>query len=129
MDQEQLVCMYTPRSTAAIIASRLALPGSRLRLAMRSIGGRFQLQARALATPGRSARTWDVKSGAPILTIPHRKAILAIAFSPDGKRLLTGCLQSGAAHQWHAQTGKPLGPTLKHLGAVEGAAGPSTRAV
>ena len=72
MDHEQFVCMYTPRSIDAIISSKLEVPGSKLRLAMRSIGGRFQLQARALATPGRSARTCDVMPPKPRSKVPLR---------------------------------------------------------
>ena len=48
IDQEQLVFMYTPRSIDLIISSIELDPGSRFRLAMRSIGGRFQLVAREL---------------------------------------------------------------------------------
>ena len=53
IDHEQLVSISTPRSMRARpSASNDRSPGSRLRLAIRSIGGRFQPSARALATPG-----------------------------------------------------------------------------
>jgi tetratricopeptide (TPR) repeat protein len=40
-----------------------------------------------------------------------------VAFSPDGKTVLTGC-QDGTARLWKADTGKPTGPPLRHPAAV-----------
>ena len=50
MRQKQLVCISTPHSVAAINGSRLWLPGSTLRLLMRSMGARFQPAERVVAT-------------------------------------------------------------------------------
>ncbi len=42
---------------------------------------------------------------------------MAVAFSPDGKTVLTGSGQD-AARLWDAATGKPLGTPLRHQDAV-----------
>jgi WD40 repeat protein len=67
-----------------------------------------------------TARLWDVESGKEIHRLDHKEAVWAVAFSPDGKRVLTGCggIQRGAEFQpgsdnsmrlWEAGTGKLLG--------------------
>jgi hypothetical protein len=56
IDHDRLVCMSTPSSVAATMSSKGEAPGSTLRFDMRSIGGRFQLHARVVATPSMSAR-------------------------------------------------------------------------
>ena len=40
-----------------------------------------------------------------------------MAFSPDGKTVLTGC-QDGTARLWNTHTGKATGPPLRHPAAV-----------
>ncbi len=72
MDQELLVSISTPRSMPAIISSSVASPGSRFRLAMRSIGGRFQLSARELATPAIPARACEMAPPSGRSRIPAR---------------------------------------------------------
>jgi WD40 repeat protein len=47
----------------------------------------------------------------------HQGAVLALAFGPDGKTVLTGSLDS-TARLWDASTGRPLGPTMTHQNAV-----------
>ena len=44
-----------------------------------------------------------------------------VAFSPDGKSLLTGCVDN-PARPWNPATGKPIGPPLGHQGGVLAAA-------
>jgi len=60
IDQELLVSISTPRSIEPTSSSKVDVPGSMLRFAIRSIGGRFQLSARALATPGKPARACEI---------------------------------------------------------------------
>ena len=40
-----------------------------------------------------------------------------MAFSPDGKTVITGC-EDRTARLWDASTGRPIGPPLTHQGAV-----------
>ncbi|HKI17309.1 MAG TPA: serine/threonine-protein kinase, partial [Isosphaeraceae bacterium] len=47
----------------------------------------------------------------------HAKAVVCVAYSPDGKTILTGS-QDNTAHLWDAETGRPLGAPLEHGGAV-----------
>jgi WD40 repeat protein len=72
-----------------------------------------------------TARVWDVGSGRPSgLSLPHRDwgyegwaQIWAVAFSPDGKMVLTGS-EDQTAQLWEVATGKPVGPALPHAGPV-----------
>jgi WD40 repeat protein/tRNA A-37 threonylcarbamoyl transferase component Bud32 len=78
-----------------------------------------------------TARVWDVASGKPLTEplvhgvkhtpnlISVREAVVlqSVAFSPDGKRLLTACADLNA-RLWDVATGKPVGPPLRHDGAV-----------
>jgi WD40 repeat protein len=45
--------------------------------------------------------------------LPHRGRVLAVAFSPDGQRALTGGMDK-SAQLWDPATGRPLGPPLSH---------------
>jgi WD40 repeat protein len=48
--------------------------------------------------------------------------VWAVAYSPDGSKLLTGTWEEGTARLWDAVTLKPLGPPLPHLEHVLSAA-------
>jgi eukaryotic-like serine/threonine-protein kinase len=44
----------------------------------------------------------------------HGNYVSAVAFSPDGKTIVTGCADH-AARLWDAATGRPIGPPLDHM--------------
>jgi WD40 repeat protein/serine/threonine protein kinase/Flp pilus assembly protein TadD len=67
------------------------------------------------------AGTWQLDTAAPLPHIlPHRDLVTAVAFSPDGTRLITGT-QSVAtnggirsAYLWDRATGQPMGEPMPH---------------
>ena len=63
---------------------------------------------------GCGTRSPVVPVGDPLV---HESSIEAVAFSPDGKTILTGC-QDGTARLWNTHTGKATGPPLRHPAAV-----------
>jgi eukaryotic-like serine/threonine-protein kinase len=71
--------------------------------------------------PGRfrgEARQWDVASGRllePVLK--HERQVVTVAYSPDGKTIVTGSADN-TARLWDAATGKPVGKPLRHRGPV-----------
>ena len=66
----------------------------------------------------RTARLWDATTGRPLgLPMIHQGALQAVAFSPDGKTVLTGSTDK-TARLWDAATGRPFGLPMTHQGAV-----------
>jgi WD40 repeat protein/tetratricopeptide (TPR) repeat protein len=63
------------------------------------------------------ARVWDATRGEFLGLLPHHNAVLAVAFSPDGRRILTGSAD-WTAQLWDAGTREPLGKRLVHDGPV-----------
>jgi len=83
----------------------------------------YDTSGRQLVTAGiGGVYRWDAESGALLdrLTFPWGM-ILAIAVSPDGKRIVTG---SGAqtAQQWETTTGRLCGPALPHQARIRAVA-------
>jgi WD40 repeat protein len=61
-----------------------------------------------------TARLWDAATGRPCGPIlAHRSSVWAVAFSPDGKTVMTGS-HDHTARLWDAATGRPLCPHLTH---------------
>jgi WD40 repeat protein/tRNA A-37 threonylcarbamoyl transferase component Bud32 len=69
---------------------------------------------------GGGAVTWDLAThqpvGEPVTAATGR--IQSLAFSPDGRTLLTGRWNHKMARLWDVATGKPLGPPVIHEEAV-----------
>ncbi len=78
---------------------------------------------RRLATAGwdGTARVWDASSGQSLFAIPVPDApnLYAIAFTPDGKRLITADMTTRV---WDAVTGAALGTLPGHTGRVNAVA-------
>jgi WD40 repeat protein len=56
-----------------------------------------------------TARLWDCRTGRQIgPSMIHKGAVIAAAFSPDGKRIVTAGTDN-AARLWEANTGKQIG--------------------
>ncbi len=66
-------------------------------------------------------RIWDVKTGTKLLQLKKQDgAIQSVAFSPDGKMLLTGC-EDGAARLWDTATGQELTQLTGHTAGIRSA--------
>jgi WD40 repeat protein len=53
---------------------------------------------------------WSKHIGTPVI---HDALVSAVAFSPDGKTVLTGS-RDNTARLWEAATGEPRGETMQH---------------
>src|SRR5205807_1414514 len=54
-------------------------------------------------------KVWDTRTGTLLLEITEQKwGVNAVAFSPDGARIVTGGQRDPVAKVWDAKTGKPL---------------------
>src|SRR5207244_10030860 len=63
---------------------------------------------------GKTAYLWEMNSGKRIgLPMQHEHVIGPLAFSPDGRLVLTGSFDK-TARLWSAVTGEPLGTPLEH---------------
>jgi roadblock/LC7 domain-containing protein len=59
---------------------------------------------------------WDAESGKPAgEPIRHESLVNAASFSPDGRRIVTGCIDQ-TARVWDAESGKPIGEPMRHEG-------------
>jgi WD40 repeat protein/tetratricopeptide (TPR) repeat protein len=63
------------------------------------------------------AHVWNVADGRLLHVLLHKNAVLAVAFSPDGRRILTGSADQ-TARLWDAGTGRPIGKPMVHDGLV-----------
>jgi serine/threonine protein kinase/WD40 repeat protein len=76
--------------------------------------------------PWGEARLWSVATGEELSPrLQPKNQVLAVAFSPDGKAILTGggfYYSSGQAQLWSAANGQELTNTLDHRGKVRAVA-------
>jgi eukaryotic-like serine/threonine-protein kinase len=95
----------------------------------------FSVNSVAFSPDGRSiltgswdgtARLWDAASKRPVgQALKHaggRSKGLSVAFSSDGKTILTGGHWDGTARLWDAATGRPVGQPMKHSASVSSVA-------
>jgi WD40 repeat protein len=73
---------------------------------------------RLLLAQGKLARLFDTATGKPTgKPMKHGNVVRAVAFSPDGQRIVTGG-DDNTARLWDAATGQPVGEAMKHPSAV-----------
>ena len=63
------------------------------------------------------ALVWDAEAGQRLFTMQHSNTVTWAAFSPDGRRVVTACVD-GTARVWDAVTGQPVTAFLPHLTSV-----------
>jgi WD40 repeat protein/serine/threonine protein kinase len=72
----------------------------------------------APSAAGRKATLWDVESRRELLSLNgHSEVVFSVAFSPDGRRIVT-CSRDNTAKVWDAATGANL-LTLRHRLQIE----------
>jgi WD40 repeat protein/serine/threonine protein kinase/tetratricopeptide (TPR) repeat protein len=59
------------------------------------------------------ARIWNAATGRLRKVLPHPRPVWAVAVSPDGRVIITGC-GDGKVRFWNRKTGKPIGRPLLH---------------
>ncbi len=70
----------------------------------------------------KNVRIWDCDTGEVIHTLAgHTRKVHSLAFSPDGKWLLTGSWDY-TARLWNVETGMPGGEPMRHLDLVQSVA-------
>ncbi len=79
------------------------------------------------ATQARTTRWWRAdRADRTSSALAHKEEVRAVAFSPDGKLVLTGggghFSKTGEAHLWRADNGEKVGTLVGHEGAVLGVA-------
>jgi WD40 repeat protein len=64
-----------------------------------------------------TAQIREITSGKLIASLNHGNSVNALAFSPDGKWIVTAS-EDGTAQVWETMSGKPVGQSLKHQGTI-----------
>jgi WD40 repeat protein/predicted Ser/Thr protein kinase len=91
----------------------------------------LSLDGGAIVTAGPdSARVWDAATNRPLTPpLPHQGQVKCVAFSPDGRWVVTASADR-TARVWDVATGQPRSPPLQHQGEVFSAAfSPDSRLV
>ena len=76
---------------------------------------RLSRDGRRMATAGedRVLRIWDTATGAPVgQPVPHEYRMTAVAFSPDGRRVVTA--NEGSVRIWDTESGSAVTPPMQH---------------
>jgi WD40 repeat protein len=63
------------------------------------------------ASPDKTARVWDARSGKSIGQIRHDSSVSSASFSPDGTRIITASWDN-TARIWDVRSGKAIGQPL-----------------
>jgi WD40 repeat protein/tetratricopeptide (TPR) repeat protein len=96
--------------------------GSQIQVGAFSRDGKTVLLGGYAKEHQQTARMWDVATGQPVGTaLMHKEEVKTLAYSPDGKMIVTGSADQ-TAQRWDAASGKPLGSPLKHQAKVESVA-------
>jgi WD40 repeat protein len=67
-------------------------------------------------------RLWDIRTGKEVRRFEGHSAGVAVAFSPDGRRALSGGFGDRTVRLWDVDTGKELHRLTGHKGGVTGVA-------
>jgi eukaryotic-like serine/threonine-protein kinase len=109
---------------------QLVRPVARLRHARNVTAVAYSRDGQLVATAGRDGvvKLWDAVTGAARgqLAPTHPYPVFSVAFSPDGRRLVTGAGPEGGgegeARLWDVATGQPASPALRRPSTVSAVA-------
>lgn len=81
----------------------------------------FSSDGKLLAGADRALRLWDTATGEEVVGWHHRREFTAVAFAPDGKRLVWGS-HDGWCQVWEVPSGRVLARIRGHEYSVESVA-------